>query len=202
LLILNSEKSISDTLVSCHRINLIPLDVTGGLSPQVVGVEEFTRVAGVVLPVENVRRKRSKRTKSPWAKRRRTEEVTFRLFRISLMRGVIGQGDQISPLFHEGAQNFKLINLSILPRWVAGFSGVRVLWLGMALGWRPVGGVSRVVKTASSRGRTGRTLFGHGDSCSPQARPRGGAGMLRTGVNPSLRCHTTVCYTGHQAGKR
>ena len=35
------------------------------------------------------------------------------------------------------------------------------------------GGVSRVVKTASSRGRTGRTLFGHGDGCSPQARLRG-----------------------------
>jgi hypothetical protein len=35
------------------------------------------------------------------------------------------------------------------------------------------GGVSQVVKTASSRGRTGRTLFGHGDCCSPQARPRG-----------------------------
>ena len=52
-------------------------------------------------------------------------------------------------------------------------SGVRVLWLGMASGWCPVGGVSRVVKTALSRGRTGRTLFGHGDCCSPQARPRG-----------------------------
>ena len=51
-------------------------------------------------------------------------------------------------------------------------SGGRVRW----------GGVSRVVKTASSRERTGRTLFGHGDCCSPQARPRGGAGMLRTGV--------------------
>jgi hypothetical protein len=37
------------------------------------------------------------------------------------MRGAIGQGDQISPLFDEGAQNFKPINLSILPRWVAGF---------------------------------------------------------------------------------
>ena len=54
-----------------------------------------TGVAGVVLPVENVRRKRSKLTKS-W-------------------------GDPLSPLFHEGAQNFKSINLSILPRWVAGF---------------------------------------------------------------------------------
>ena len=52
-------------------------------------------------------------------------------------------------------------------------SGVGVLRRGMASGWCPVGGVSRVVKTASSRGRTGRTLFGHGDCCSPQARPRG-----------------------------
>jgi len=49
----------------------------------------------------------------------------------------------------------------------------RVLRRGMASEWCPVGGVSRVVKTASSRGRTGRTLFGHGDCCSPQARPRG-----------------------------
>src|ERR1700733_4087684 len=41
-------------------------------------------------------------------------------------------------------------------------------------------GVSRIVKTASSRGRTGRTLFGHGDSCAP--RLAGTGGMLRTGV--------------------
>jgi hypothetical protein len=41
------------------------------------------------------------------------------------------------------------------------------------------GGVSLVVKTASSRGRTGRTLFGYGDGCSPRARLRGG---LRKGV--------------------
>ena len=31
------------------------------------------------------------------------------------------QGGQISPLFHEGGQDGQLINLSILPRWVAGF---------------------------------------------------------------------------------
>jgi hypothetical protein len=42
-------------------------------------------------------------------------------------------------------------------------SGVR--GLGLVSGG---GGVSRIVKTASSRGRTGRTLFGHGDSCCPQ----------------------------------
>ena len=34
-----------------------------------------------------------------------------------------GQDDQISPLFHEGAQDVQLINLSILPPWVAGFRG-------------------------------------------------------------------------------
>ena len=34
------------------------------------------------------------------------------------------------------------------------------------------GGVSRIVKDAS-RERTRRTLFGHGDSCSPQVRPHG-----------------------------
>jgi hypothetical protein len=33
---------------------------------------------------------------SPGAKRRRTEEVTFRLSRISLVWAAIGQGDQIS----------------------------------------------------------------------------------------------------------
>jgi hypothetical protein len=49
-------------------------------------------------------------------------------------------------------------------------SGVRALWLGIASGWCPVGDVSRIVKTASSRGRTGRTLFGHCDSCSPLRR--------------------------------
>ena len=31
------------------------------------------------------------------------------------------QGGQISPLFHEGGQDGQLINLSILPRRVAGF---------------------------------------------------------------------------------
>ena len=69
----------------------------------------------------------------------------------------------------------------------------------------PRAGVSRIVKTAQSRGRTGRTLFGHCDSCSPQARPRGrsrlaGTGeMLRTGV---ILYFDTAGYTGHQAGKR
>jgi hypothetical protein len=78
--------------------------------------------------------------------------------------------------------------------------GVRGLWLGIASGWCPVGGVSRIVKTALSRGRTGRTLFGHGDCCSPQARLAGrrNAADMRS---PSLRYHITGCYTGHQAGK-
>ena len=81
-----------------------------------------------------------------------------------------------------------------LAPWVAGFltagfrlrgtgwrtsrtsSGGRVLWLGVASGGCPVGWCFRVVKPASSRARTGRTLFGHGDGCSPQVRPRGGCG--------------------------
>jgi hypothetical protein len=37
----------------------------------------------------------------------------------------IGQGDQISPLFHEDGQDDQLINLSILPRWVAGFQAAK-----------------------------------------------------------------------------
>ena len=32
-----------------------------------------------------------------------------------------GQGGQISPLFHEGGQDGQVINLALLPRWVAGF---------------------------------------------------------------------------------
>jgi hypothetical protein len=42
-------------------------------------------------------------------------------------------------------------------------------------------GVSQVIKTAQSRGRTERTLFTR-EFCSPQATPSSGAGMLRTGV--------------------
>jgi hypothetical protein len=75
-------------------------------------------------------------------------------------------------------------------------SGVGVLRRGMASGWCPVGGVSRVVKTASSRGRTGRTLFGHGDCCSPQARPRGaqeccGQALSVTSISPYGLLHRT-----------
>ena len=43
--------------------------------------------------------------------------------------------DPLSPLFHEGAQNFKLINLSILPRWVVGFQAAEA---------KLVSGVARV----------------------------------------------------------
>src|SRR5882762_7041924 len=53
------------------------------------------------------------------------------------------------------------------------------LWLWIASGWCPVVDVSRIVKTASSRGRTGRTLFGHGDCCSPQARLAGRLCVVR-----------------------
>jgi hypothetical protein len=70
------------------------------------------------------------------------------------------QGCQISPLFHEDGQDGQLINLSILPLggWFGNrsgsvgpatngtcwrtsrlSSGVRVLWLGVASGWCPVG---------------------------------------------------------------
>jgi hypothetical protein len=33
------------------------------------------------------------------------------------------QGGQISPLFHEDGQDVQVINLTILPPWVASFSG-------------------------------------------------------------------------------
>jgi hypothetical protein len=67
--------------------------------------------------------------------------------------GASGQGDQlvqggqISPLFHEGAQDIQLINLAILPRWVGGFQAAEaklvsrrvvleaVIW-GDGAGWR------------------------------------------------------------------
>jgi hypothetical protein len=43
------------------------------------------------------------------------------------------QGCQISPLFHEGAQNIQLINLVILPRWVAGFQAAEAKLVSMRL---------------------------------------------------------------------
>jgi hypothetical protein len=60
---------------------------------------------------------------------------------------------------------------------------------------RPGGcGVFQVVKTTQSRGRTERTLFWDNFSY-PQARLRGGAGMLRTDVTRHFNCHFSVCYT-------
>jgi hypothetical protein len=44
------------------------------------------------------------------------------------------EDDQISPLFHEGAQDAQLINLSILPPWVAGFRAAETKLVSM----RPV----------------------------------------------------------------
>jgi hypothetical protein len=59
------------------------------------------------------------------------KRLRFAFWNFSDAGGAIGQGDQISrlfhedgqisPLFHEGAQDVQLINLSILPPWVAGF---------------------------------------------------------------------------------
>jgi hypothetical protein len=43
------------------------------------------------------------------------------------------QGSRISPLFHEGAQDIQLINLIILPRWVAGFEGAEAKLVSMRL---------------------------------------------------------------------
>jgi hypothetical protein len=77
-----------------------------------------------VLPVENVRRKRSKLTKS-W-------------------------GDPLSPLFHEGAQNLKLINLSILPRWVAGFQAAEAKLVSRAARF---GGMAGQIKVREMRHR-------------------------------------------------
>jgi hypothetical protein len=73
------------------------------------------------------------------------------------------------------------------------------------LGWPRAGvrwgGVSRVVKTAQSRGRTGRTLFGHGDSCSPQARPRGAQGCCGQASSVTSMSHYGLVHrtSGWQA---
>jgi hypothetical protein len=57
------------------------------------------------------------------------------------MWGAIGQDDQISPLFHEGAQDVQLINLSILP--LGGWL-VHPASVSFGLGW-PWAGVRWVV---------------------------------------------------------
>ena len=55
------------------------------------------------------------------------------------------QGGQISPLFHEGGQEDQVINLAILPRWVACFQAVeaKLVWGGpfRKQAWEMVGGV-------------------------------------------------------------
>ena len=62
--------------------------------------------------------------------------------------------------------------------------------------------VLQVVKTASSRGRTERTLLAHGDFRSPQT-PIRGVGRTRTAADRRIchfEGHTTVCETpGHPA---
>jgi hypothetical protein len=64
-----------------------------------------------------------------------------------------------------------------------------------------LGGVSRIVKTASSRGRTGRTLFGHCDSCSPQARPRGAQECCGQAQSVTSKSHYGLLHrtSGRQA---
>jgi hypothetical protein len=56
-------------------------------TPKSAGLRNSAWLPVLCFACREVRRKRSKRTKSQRAKRRRTEEVTFRLSRISLMRG-------------------------------------------------------------------------------------------------------------------
>ena len=50
----------------------------------------------------------------------------------------LGQGGQISSLFHEGAQDVQLINLSILPRWMAGFQAAEAKLVSRAARFKAV----------------------------------------------------------------
>ena len=70
-------------------------------------------------------------------------------------------------------------------------SGVRARWSGVSL----------VVKTAQSRGRTGRTLFRRCDSCSPQARPRGAQGCCGQASSVTSMSHYGLLHrtSGWQA---
>jgi hypothetical protein len=58
------------------------------------------------------------------------------------------EGDQISPLFHEGAQDVQLINLSILPPWVADFRAAKTKLVSRRLvlepGFEDGGGVGQI----------------------------------------------------------
>src|ERR1700733_4056379 len=53
-------------------------------------------------------------------------------------------------------------------------------------------GVTRIVKTAPSRARTGRTPFLRSGFCSPQT-PSRSEGVLLKGVIGRFWCHVTVC---------
>jgi hypothetical protein len=63
-----------------------PTNNCNGYVLSITRIGGFTGVAGVVLPVEMCEESEVSEL-SPGAKGRRTEEVTFRLSRISLMRG-------------------------------------------------------------------------------------------------------------------
>ena len=108
----------------------VPQQRYGRSVPQVVGVEEFTPVAGVVLPVEMCAESELSEL-SPGAKRRRTEEVTFRLSRISLMRGDRARWSNKSFVSRRWSR-CSSINLSILPRWVAGFQAAEAMLVSRA----------------------------------------------------------------------
>jgi hypothetical protein len=71
------------------------------------------------------------------------------------------------------------------------------------LAWNDLGpGVFQVVKTTQSRGRTERTLLNAMISVLRRRALAGTGGMLRTGVNRSLRWYVMLCYPSHQAGER
>ena len=76
---------------------------------QIGGVEEFSVVAGVVLLVEKCEESEVSELRSGEQRGVAQERLRFIFFEFRLIRGAIGQGDPISPLFHEGATRF-LIN--------------------------------------------------------------------------------------------
>jgi hypothetical protein len=65
------------------------------------------------------------------------------------------EGDQISPLFHEGAQDVQLINLSILPPWVADFRAAETKLVSRRLvlepGFEDGGGMVGQIKVREMR---------------------------------------------------
>ena len=81
-------------------------------------------------------------------------------------------------------------------------SGVRVLWLGIASGWCPVGWCFPGCQNCfNQEDALGAPCL---DTVILALRRRALAGRRNAADrrHPSLRCHITVCYTGHQAGKR